>query len=206
MELASRHRGRRGRGCLTANGLDPSPSWTLLADGLYGWGWISSIAVDPEDPDIAYCTYSTYGIPHVLRKDRGSAQWTPIDGSGPTGIPDIPAHWIAVRPCDAQQLYVGTELGAFASDDAGVTWEPVNDGLAHTIVETLDFKDDDTLVAFTHGRGAFVTELAACGAAEIPAVSEWGMICMALLVIVSAVLILARRGAPASEETFQEGR
>jgi hypothetical protein len=189
----------------TTNGLDPSPSWTLFTDGLYGGGWISSIAVDPEDPDVAYCTYSTYGIPHVLRKDHGGTHWTPIDGNGSTGIPDIPAHWIAVRPSNTRQLYVGTELGAFASDDGGMTWEPVNVGLAHTIVETLDFKDDNTLVAFTHGRGAFTTELEPWGGAAIPAVSEWGMVSMILLVIGSAVFIFARRNPSTTGKASDEG-
>lgn len=54
---------------------------------------------------------------------------------------------------------MGTELGVFTSQDFGVTWVPANVGLAHTVVESLDFQDDNTLVAFTHGRGAFRTEL-----------------------------------------------
>ncbi|MFH1747064.1 MAG: hypothetical protein ABIG44_08475 [Planctomycetota bacterium] len=150
----------------STNALAPVPTWTTYTQGLIG-AWVSSVAVDPTDSDIAYCTYSTYGADHVLRKAAGSNQWTPIDGSGDNGIPDIPCHWIAIRPCDAQQLYVGTELGIFASDDGGATWSPSNDGLAHTIVETLDFKDDHTLAAFTHGRGAFLTHLDLCPG-EIP--------------------------------------
>jgi hypothetical protein len=145
----------------TTTGLAPSPSWTVFTNGLQG-GWVSSLAVDPQTPDIAYCTYSNYGIPHVLRTVDGGAQWTPLDGSGATAIPDIPAHWVAVRPCNAQQLYVGTELGVFASDDGGASWQPANNGLAHTIVETLDFSHDNKLVAFTHGRGAFLANLAPC--------------------------------------------
>ena len=130
----------------------------------------------------------------MLHKARFSAHWVPVDGSGATGIPDIPAHWVAVRPCDAQQLYVGTELGVFASDNGGTTWEPVNDGLAHTIVETLDFKDENTLVAFTHGRGTFIAELEHCEPRPIPTTSEWGMLCLGLLIISAAVLIIRRRG------------
>lgn len=145
----------------TTNGLDPSPTWTVFANGLIG-GWVSSVAVDPQDTDIAYCTYSNYGISHVMRTVNGGLNWASIDGINFAGVPDIPAHWIAVRPCDSQQLYVGTELGVFVSDDGGGSWQPANTGLAHTVVESLDFKDDDTLVAFTHGRGVFVTNLIPC--------------------------------------------
>jgi hypothetical protein len=188
----------------TSNALDPSPDWTLYTGGLYDGAWVSSIAVDPGNPDIAYCTYSNYGISHVFRKAWGSRHWTPVDGSGSTGIPDIPAHWVAVRPCNAQQLYVGTELGVFASDDGGTTWAPVNNGLAHTIVETLDFKDENTLVAFTHGRGTFLTTLETCEVEPIPTVSEWGILCMALLLIGAGVWILDRRGRVATERIRDE--
>jgi len=143
----------------STNALARPPAWQVQTTGLYG-GWVSGIAVHPTDTNTAYLTYSTYGIPHVLRTTSGGQAWTPIDA----GLPDIPAHWIAVRACDPLQLFVGTELGVFASRDGGTSWEPDNDGLAHTVVEALDFKDDDTLVAFTHGRGAFVRTLAPCGA------------------------------------------
>ena len=55
-----------------------------------------------------------------------------------------------------------TELGVFISEDAGATWAPSGAGMPNVIVETLDFQDDNTLVAFTYGRGVYVTALAAC--------------------------------------------
>ena len=79
-------------------------------------------------------------------------------------MPDIPVHWIEVRPCNLVASCTSrTELGVFASDDAGATWLPVNLGLPHTVVESLDFQSDDRLVAFTHGRGAYRTRLLPCG-------------------------------------------
>jgi len=151
----------------TTNGLAPSPNWQIFANGLVG-AWVSSVAVDPTDPDVAYCTYSNYGVPHVFKTTNGGNSWGSIDGIGFGGVPDIPAHWIAVRPCDSQQLFVGTELGVFTSDDGGGTWSPFNDGLAHTVVEALDFKNPHTLVAFTHGRGAYQVLLDPC-----PGYSRW---------------------------------
>ena len=143
----------------TTNALDSSPTWSQISSGLVLGGWVSSVSVDPFDPDIAYCTYSNFGVPHVWRTTNGGASWTSIDGTAPNNIPDLPVHWLAVRPCDSQQLYAATELGIFASDNGGTTWEPINTGLANTVVESLDWKRDDILVAFTHGRGAFVSYL-----------------------------------------------
>ncbi len=155
----------------TSNALDPVAAWTLFstpnglpADDGPAFGFVSDLAVDPNDPDICYATYSTFGIDHIYRTTDGGATWTSIDGIGLAGIPDIPVHSIAIRPCDSDQLYAGTEVGVFASDDGGATWSPANAGLANTVIEELDFQGDDVLAAFTHGRGAFVTDLAACGA------------------------------------------
>jgi len=146
----------------TTQGLSANPGWEIFVNGLVG-AWVSSVAVDPQDPDTAYITYSTFGVPHVLRTTNGGQNWSSIDGIEFEGVPDIPAHWVAVRPCNSQQLFVGTELGVFASDDGGASWAPFNTGLAHTVVETLDWKNENTLVAFTHGRGAFMTPLTPCG-------------------------------------------
>lgn len=144
----------------TTNGTSPSPTWQVFAGALPIGAWVSSIAVDPTDADIAYATYSTFGTAHVMRTTNGGLTWTRRD----TGVPDIPAHWLAIRPCDTTQLYLGTELGVFASDDAGATWLPSGLGIPNTIVEALAFPDDDSLVAFTYGRSAHRTELAPCEA------------------------------------------
>lgn len=145
----------------TTNGLDPNPTWTEYVNGLYG-GWVSSLTVNPDDPDIAYLTYSTFNIPHIHKTIDGGLNWSSIDGVAQAGVPDIPAHWIVIRPCNTQELYVGTELGVFTSDDDGATWLPSNHGMPNVVVETLDFQNDNTLIAFTHGRGAFRATLDPC--------------------------------------------
>jgi hypothetical protein len=151
----------------TTDGYGSFPGWTLTTEGL-PQAFVSSIAVHPGDPEIAYCTYSTYGVPHVFETLDGGVTWHAIDGIAQTGVPDIPVHSVVVRGCDPRQLYVGTELGVFVSEDRGTTWEPANLGLVHTVVETLDLQDEDTLVAFTHGRGAFRTGLDRCVATGAP--------------------------------------
>lgn len=148
----------------TTDALAADPNWTEFnsANGLPSSGFVSSLAVQRTDPNVAYCTYSTFGVAHIFRTVNGGANWTSIDSLSAAGVPEIPVHWIAIRPCTPTQLYVGTELGIFASDDNGTSWQPANAGLAHTVVETLDFPHGNRLVAFTHGRGAFVTALEDC--------------------------------------------
>jgi hypothetical protein len=120
------------------------------------------VAFDPANRNIAYATYSTFGGGHVYRTTNGGQSWTNIGGTGATGIPDIPAHCIVVNPANTSRLYVGTDLGVFASLDGGATWAVENTGFANTVVETLVINVANgitTMYAFTHGRGAYKVAL-----------------------------------------------
>ncbi len=143
---------------LTSNADTVWSSITLRNLGDY----ISWISVDPNDPNIAYTTVSTFnafsGDHHVFKSTNGGASWVNIDGSGSTGIPDIPVHCIVVDPNNSSKLYVGTDLGVFVSLDGGVTWNRENTGFANAVTESLAFNTTGgttTLFAFTHGRGVW---------------------------------------------------
>ncbi len=130
---------------------DDSDLWPFFS---VDQGIISSVAFDPQDADIAYCTISTFGVGHVFRSTDSGQNWTNIDN----GIPDIPVHTIAVHPTDSTRLYVGTDLGVFVSTDTGATWNQENTGYANVVTEWIEFQADDCglfLFAFTHGRGAY---------------------------------------------------
>ena len=121
------------------------------------------MAFDPSNANVAYATVSTFNgtspnVGHVFKSTDGGQNWTSIDGSGTTGIPDIPAHCIAVHPSNSNLLYVGTDLGVFVSVDGGANWSQENTGFANVVVESLAFNTVSgvtTLYAFTHGRGAW---------------------------------------------------
>jgi uncharacterized protein (TIGR03437 family) len=121
-------------------------------------GFVSWLAYDPYDRNIAYATYSTFGGIHVWRTTNGGETWTGIDGSGTTAIPDIPVHCLVVDPSNNTRLYVGTDLGVFVSTDGGATWAVENTGFANVVTETLALNVANgatSLYAFTHGRGAY---------------------------------------------------
>jgi hypothetical protein len=176
--------------------------------------FISSLAIDPDDPEIVYYTSSlfngTFGFGHIFRRtpfeDPGTGEtvfvFIAVDGIDTDFedetldyIPDIPTHWISIRRCnDRTQLFLATEIGVFASESAAnpdftvdpknpnenylqrIKWTYLNDSpeigaLPRTPVESLAFRDDNTLAAFTFGRGAYYARLAgdiACGQDETP--------------------------------------
>ena len=122
-------------------------------------GYVSSIAVDPGNPLVAYATYSTYNfgtnVGHVFKTTNGGATWARIDLS----LPDMPVHSIVVHPSEPNTLFIGTDLGAFVTTDGGASWMRENLGFANVIVEHLEI-NNGRLFAFTHGRSVYSVPLA----------------------------------------------
>lgn len=126
-------------------------------------GFVSWLAFDPVRPERVYATYATFGGRHVWMSDDGAATWRPIDGNGPRGLPDLPVHSIVADPADPERLFVGTDLGVFASTSGGTSWAVENSGFANAVTEALQIVEPPAggryLFAFTHGRGAWRVEL-----------------------------------------------
>ncbi|HEX6161940.1 MAG TPA: hypothetical protein VFZ31_01155 [Vicinamibacterales bacterium] len=121
-------------------------------------GYVSSIAVDPSNPLIAYATYSTYNtstqVGHVFKTTNGGATWSRIDLT----LPDMPVHSVVVHPSQPDTLYIGTDLGVFVTTDGGGQWLRHNAGFANVITEHLEISGG-RLYAFTHGRSLFSVAL-----------------------------------------------
>jgi hypothetical protein len=126
-------------------------------------GWVTSIAFDPRNTSTIYATYGNFGGAHVLRSTDGGARWSSIDGSGSTGVPDIPVHSIVVDPDDSLRLYLGTDLGVMVSIDGGRTWMAEETGFGPAVTMWLSVVKvtggPKYLFAFTHGRGAWRVRL-----------------------------------------------
>lgn len=134
-----------------------STAWSS-ANPVGDYGAVSSVAFDPQDKNVAFATYSTFGVPHVWKSTDAGASWTNIDSSGPNGLPDIPVNSIAIDPADTNRLYVGTDMGVFVSLDGGANWAVENSGFANVVTDSLGLINVNgayKLFAFTHGRGVF---------------------------------------------------
>ena len=121
-------------------------------------GWVSWIAFDPFDANVAYATYAGFGGAHVWKSTDGGTSWSPLPGT----LPDIPVHSIAVDPTRRERLYLGTDLGVFVSLDGGSIWAVENTGFANAVTETVVIGQGSlgpAVYAFTHGRGAWRAEL-----------------------------------------------
>ena len=121
-------------------------------------GYVSSVAVDPVNPLVAYATYSTYNTAtqqgHVFKTVDGGVSWARIDLT----LPDMPVHSVVPHPTQANTLYIGTDLGVFVTEDGGGSWLRENTGFANVATEHLQVHNG-RLYAFTHGRSLFSVEL-----------------------------------------------
>lgn len=159
--------------CGTANGKLPNR-------------YITSIQVDPSDPNTVYVTLGGYGrrwIPpgavgdptgnvgtgHVfMSKDHGDHF---VDIS--QNLPDIGANF--VLPLQ-NELLVATDLGVFASNkpDAPVSWSQLGTGLPHAPAFVLRQNpgDPNQIFVATYGRSDWVYDLSSptANTPEVPAV------------------------------------
>jgi photosystem II stability/assembly factor-like uncharacterized protein len=124
------------------------PSWSSVT----AEGYISSIAVHPTDPRIAYATVASFGVERVLKTTDGGASWNDVGAD----LPDVPANAVAINPRNPAMVFVGTDAGVFESPNGGLTWLPANGNMTTTIVQELVFRQGTSdLYVFTHGRGVF---------------------------------------------------
>lgn len=151
-----------------ADGPAASVTWTRL-DSLAPNSptrFVSSIVVDPSNPNHAWIAYSGYNINnsttpgHVFEVtyNGATATWTSLDGgTGPMG--DLPVTALA-RDNQNGDLFAGTDFGVLRLASGSDTWEALSNGIPKVeVVYLLIPPGTRTLFAATHGRGAWQLDL-----------------------------------------------
>ena len=135
---------------------------------------ISSVAIDASDPtgNTAYVTIMgfTGGPGHVWQTTNAGASWIDFTGFGPNNLPDSPTN-ATVVDWQAHVVYVGTDVGVFASSTSTPAWtevgpNPATQGsvgfLPNAAVTSLVLYNEPgqkLLRASTYGRGVWQIDL-----------------------------------------------
>ena len=130
--------------------------------------YITSIEVDPADPETIYVTLANYanrqwwplgahnddndnvGGGHVFKSTDAGKSFVDVSGT----LPDTPARWVELN---RGQLVVGTDVGAFLSSDTdGTRWAAL-EGMPNVPVTAIDNHPADPNRVFisTYGRGFY---------------------------------------------------
>ncbi|HEX4494622.1 MAG TPA: hypothetical protein VIE43_03045 [Thermoanaerobaculia bacterium] len=139
---------------VTTDGRSPSPDWQTVDDN-GGHNplpdrYITRIAASWQDPNVAWVSFGGRTPDNLWRTDDGGQTWHSVAGQ----LPQITIMGIAQHPTHPDWLYVGTEVGVFASEDGGESWSTVNEGPGNVEVDDITFLNrSTTLLAATHGRG-----------------------------------------------------
>jgi hypothetical protein len=142
----------------TTNGTGSTPSWTQRNNALPGRrvtrltiGNASQVIVsnDPQGVRPIYATFGSFKSDNVWKTQDNGGTWTPIHHN----LPQAPVYSLVISPSDSNKLYVGTQVGVFASADTGENWSPSNGGPSAPVWEL--FWMGPKLVIATHGRGIF---------------------------------------------------
>jgi len=149
---------------VTTNADGGPQTWNDVTQAINPLGFpISSLALDSTDPlgNTAYVTIMGFHTSHVWKTTNAGTSWTDFTAN----LPDAPANVIMVdsgASLTNGTVYVGTDVGVFASSTGSATWTEVgttvvpNSFLPNVAVYSLQIFNSGGLKrlrAGTYGRG-----------------------------------------------------
>jgi hypothetical protein len=131
---------------------------------------VARVVIDPDDSDTAYVTIDGFqggtsaADSHVWKTTNingTSTVWTAKN----SGLPDVPVNALVVDPNDSNDVYIGTDIGVYASTNGGTSWSPFGSGLPRVPIFDMAIAKPGTgsevLRVATHGRGMYEANLGA---------------------------------------------
>ncbi len=135
-------------------------SHNYVAAGIPAQTWVSSIEPSHFNKDILYATFDNhmYGDhkTYLGKSIDGGKTWTMIKSTEFTGF----AHKIKEDIVNKNLLFLGTEMGLFATVDGGENWFRMKNHIPdYALVRDIQIhpKTNDLILA-THGRGIIVVD------------------------------------------------
>ncbi len=150
--------------------------WIELTDrfpGAVAGLWVSRIEASAHAEGTAFVAFSGYREdrrePLLFRTDDGGETFLPIHD----GLPQEPVNVVRQHPSNASLLFVGTEMGAYASLDGGAHWGRLGHSLPRAPVHDLHLaRGDEHLLAATHGRGIWALDVRGLAALDPAALAR----------------------------------
>ena len=145
--------------------LDGGKNWTNVANnykasGIPAQTWVSSIEPSRHDKNTVYATFDNhmYGDmkTYVGKSTDMGKTWTMWKSDEFSGF----AHKIKEDPINKDMLFLGTEMGLFATLNGGIDWFRMKNNMPwYALVRDIQIQSaTNDLVIATHGRGIVVVD------------------------------------------------
>lgn len=140
---------------VTKNG---GTNWAQISTSL-PLRWITRVAVDPFNKDVAYVTLSGYRLddylPHIFKTTNAGSTWADVSGN----LPEVPLNDVIVDSNNTSVIYVASDVGVFYTTD-NVSWNLLGTDLPNVPVTDITLHNPTrTLVAATFGRSMWKYDL-----------------------------------------------
>ncbi|HEX8002365.1 MAG TPA: hypothetical protein VF519_06685 [Mycobacteriales bacterium] len=128
-------------------------TWKEVADDDLPKHYVTSVAIDQHNPDVAYAAYSGFrwgeSAATVFRSADRGVTWDDISGN----LPHAPVNKVLVV---GEAIFAGTDVGVFMTKNGGVTWSRVGTNLPMAPIWDLQYQaSSHSLYAANFGRGAW---------------------------------------------------
>src|SRR5262249_3014233 len=117
--------------------------------------YVSDIVVDPTRPSVVYVSLSGFSAGHVFKSEIGGGNWSDISGD----LPDVPANALVMNPLSRNNLFLGTDIGLFRTDDGGATWALMPGMPKVSVFDIAINAVTGVMRAATHGRGVYEAKI-----------------------------------------------
>ena len=126
--------------------------------------YVSRVEPSRHDADRVYVSFDGHRTndftPYVYVSDNGGDTFRSIAAGLPAGAPDF-VHVVREDPRNANLLFAGTDVGAYASLDRGASWRRFMESMPAVPVHDLQIHPRDReLIAGTHGRSIWIVNIA----------------------------------------------
>ncbi len=153
-----------------------NPASTNVTSPNFPQGYVSSIAIDPQNGNDVMVDFSNYGVISIYYTSDGGTNWTPVSGNleqNPDGSGNGPSvRWVNILNSNSTSIYfAGTSTGLYATSSLNgnsTVWVQAGaDNIGMLDVETIDSRSiDGTVVVGTFGGGVYSANVTLTGVNE----------------------------------------